>query len=67
MLDAEVKIGELMRNVPKANNGGANQYRAKDPAVGRKQMKQQTISDAGFTKTQVQRFETLAANPEIVE
>ena len=67
MLDAEVRIGQLMKDVPKATNGGANQYQAKDPAVGRKQTKRKAIEDAGFTKTQAQRFEVLAANPEIVE
>ena len=56
-----------MKDVPKATNGGANQYQAKDPAVGCKQTKRKAIEDAGFTKTQVQRFEVLAANPEIVE
>ena len=29
--------------------------------------KEQAIKEAGFTKTQVHRFETLAANPELVE
>ena len=67
VLDAEVRIGQLMKDVPKATNGGANQYQAKDPAVGRKQTKRKAIEDAGFTKTQAQRFEVLAANPEIVE
>ncbi len=67
VLDAEVRIGQLMRDVPKADNGGANQYRAKDPAVGKKQSKRQVIEESGFSKTQVQRFEELASHPEIVE
>lgn len=56
-----------MRDVPKADNGGANQYRAKDPAVGKKQSKRQVIEESGFSKTQVQRFEELASHPEVVE
>lgn len=65
VLDAEVRIGELMAKVPKATNGGANQYRAKTTAVSEKQ-KADVIREAGFTPKQVERFQTLAAHPEIV-
>ncbi|MBQ8692064.1 MAG: hypothetical protein IJ520_02865, partial [Synergistaceae bacterium] len=37
VLDAEVRIGELMQAIPKATNGGANQYQAKSTAVSKKQ------------------------------
>lgn len=62
VLDAEVRIGELMAKVPKAKN----QY---DNAVdsGVHSTKTDVIEQAGFTVKQVQRFETLAAHPEIVE
>ena len=67
VLDAEVRIGELMASVPKATNGGANQYRAKTTAVSQEQKpKADVIREAGFTPKQVQRFQTLAAHPEIV-
>ena len=67
VLDAEVRIGELMREVPKATNGGANQYRAKATAVSYEQKpKSAVIRKAGFTDRQVQRFQTMAAHPEIV-
>ena len=67
VLDAEVRIGELMREVPKANNGGANQYQAKTTPVSQEQKsKADVIRGAGFTPKQVQRFEQLAAHPEIV-
>lgn len=67
VLDAEVRIGELMANVPKASNGGANQYQAKATTVSQEQKsKSDIIRDAGFTPKQVQRFQTLAAHPEIV-
>jgi hypothetical protein len=59
VLDAEVRIGELMREVPKAKN----QYAL--PNAG--QSKAEVFADMGFTHSQVQRFETLAAHPEIVE
>lgn len=62
VLDAEVKIGELMAKVPKA----INQYKsAVDSGVH--STKADVIEKAGFTVKQVQRFETLAAHPEIVE
>lgn len=63
----EVRIGELMREVPRAKNGGANQYQAKCPSVGNERSKADVIADMGFTHSQVQRFETLAAHPEAVE
>ena len=58
VLDAEVRIGELMRDVPKAKN----QYAL--PTDG--QSKTDVFENMGFTHSQVQRFETLAAHPEIV-
>lgn len=67
VLDAEVKLGELIAQVPKATNGGANQYRAKSTAVSKERTKAETIKDAGFTQKQAERFETLAKNPDIVE
>lgn len=68
VLDAEVRIGQLMRDVPKASHDRGNQYTGgKDPSVGRSQNKRQVIEESGFSKTQVQRFEELASHPEIVE
>ena len=64
VLDAEVKIGELMAATPKA----ANQY-ARDSGVTRKT---DALKQAGFTgsdekiRQMAHRFETLAAHPEIV-
>lgn len=65
VLDAEVKIGELMAATPKA----VNQY-ARDNGVTRKT---DALKQAGFTgsdekiRQMAHRFETLAAHPEIVE
>jgi N6-adenosine-specific RNA methylase IME4 len=66
VLDAEVRIGELMAKVPKATE---NQYTKvqSDSGVARQKPKADVIRDAGFTPKQVQRFQTLAAHPEIVE
>ena len=69
VLDAEVKIGELMSQVPKASGGDhGNQYTGgkKDTAV-HFATKADIIEKSGFTQKQVQRFETLAKNPDIVE
>ena len=63
VLDAEVRIGELMRDVPK-KQGFASTIR--DTAVANVETKQSIVEKAGFTPKQVQRFETLAAHPEIV-
>lgn len=67
VLDAEVRLGELMAQVPKATKG--NQYTGKmvmDSGV-HNQTKTEVIQNAGFTVKQAQRFETLAKHPEIVE
>ena len=65
VLDAEVRIGELMSATPKA----VNQY-ARDSGVT---SKTEALKQAGFIGTDekirqmAHRFETLAAHPEIVE
>lgn len=63
VLDAEVRIGQLMAKVPKQNTHNRATIR-QDSAVP---SKTEVIEQAGFTPKQVQRFETLAAHPEIVE
>lgn len=62
VLDAEVRIGELMREVPKAQ-GKRTDTQHSNTAV----TKLETLESMGFNKMQVQRFETLAAHPEAVE
>ena len=67
VLDAEVRIGELMSMVPKASGGDRRSENfKKDTAVSFEKPKADIIRDAGFTPKQVQRFQTLAAHPEIV-
>lgn len=65
VLDAEVKIGELMAKVPKNLVGRPSKII--DTAVDNLPTKAEVIRDAGFTPKQVERFQTLAAHPEIVE
>lgn len=64
VLDAEVRIGELMAQVPKATGG--QPYQARSTVDSGVQSKKDVIEQAGFTVKQVQRFETLAAHPELV-
>lgn len=65
VLDAEVRIGELMAKVPTQSK--YNALKRQDTDVQSFQTKTEVIEQAGFTPKQVQRFETLAAHPEIVE
>lgn len=65
VLDAEVRIGELMREVPKAQ--GFASAPIHNSGVKNVKTKTEVISDMGFTPMQVSRFETLAAHPEAVE
>ena len=63
VLDAEVRIGSLTVKIPKA----LNQYKsACDNDVG-STTKQEAIEKLGFTRKQIERFETLAKYPEIIE
>ena len=67
VLDAEVRIGELMAKVP-TKQGKRTDIQPTDTDVHKLEQptKQDVIRDAGFTPKQVQRFQTLAAHPEIV-
>lgn len=64
VLDAEVRIGELMRELPKTQ--GFASVSIHNSGVKNVKTKTEVISDMGFTPMQVSRFETLAAHPEIV-
>lgn len=68
LLDAEVKLGDMTKAIPKASNGGANQYQAKATVLSQEQKtKHEIIRDLGFTSKQVERFEKLADNKDLVE
>lgn len=62
VLDAEVRIGELMEKVPK-RQGKRTDIKPTDTVVG----KYEAIKKAGFTPKQVERFQTIAKHPEAVE
>ena len=69
VLDAEVRIGELMREVPKAQ-GTRTDIEPRDSGVTK--LKTEALKQAGFTgsdekiRQMAHRFETLAAHPDIV-
>ena len=63
LLDAEVKIGELLKEIPKA----VNQYKsAADSGVGGKP-KKEVVAELGFSEKQAERIEILAENQDLVE
>ena len=66
VLDAEVKIGELMAKVPTQSKYNAVKRQDTDVPSFERKTKTEIIKDAGFTPKQVQRFETLAKNRDIV-
>lgn len=65
LIDAEVRIGDLLKQIPKAKN----QYDKcnSQQCEGQKETKQEVITRLGFNKDQANRFETLASNKDIVE
>jgi len=74
VLDAEVKLGELFKEIPKKSGGDrGNQYTGgKSPTAEtfgkyENKTKEEIINDLGFSKQAAQRFETLADNADIVE
>lgn len=68
VLDAEVRIGELMAEVPKTSGGDRRSERFKnDSTVEFEKPKSEVVRESGFTQKQVERFQTMAKHPEVVE
>jgi len=78
LLDAERKIGEFTLTMPKDNGFKGNQWQKLpgelSPQEGQppseeqpKKGKAERIKELGFNRMQVQKFEVLAKNPEVVE
>ena len=65
LIDAEVRIGDLLKQIPKAKN----QYDkcSSQQCEKQKETKQEVITRLGFNKDQANRFETMASNKDIVE
>jgi hypothetical protein len=70
LLDAEVRIGEILAAMPKASGGDrGNQYTGGKIASGVDfaNSKMKAAEQLGFNSKQVERFQTLAENKDIVE
>lgn len=81
LLDAEVRLGDLLSQIPKQPAGRPEKIRdTADPyllntqwskisgdQVPQQKPKSQIIEELGFEKKQAQRFETLAKNKDLVE
>ncbi len=68
LLDAEARIGELSKEIPKASGGDRRSQNFKnDIAVDFEKTKKETIQELGFDQKQIQRFQTLAENKDIIE
>lgn len=70
LLDAEVRIGDLLKQIPKASGGDRKSEEIKNRTGAKfekQETKQQVIERLGFNKDQANRFETLSSNKEIVE
>ena len=68
LLDAEVRLGELFKQIPTASKG--NQYTGKmvcNTDVTNQKSKEETINELGFNRMQASRLETLADNADLVE
>lgn len=68
LLDAEARIGELLKEIPKASGGNRKGDNFKiDTAVEFDKPKMQVVKEMGFTQKQAERFETLADNLDVIE
>ena len=65
-MDAEVRVGELLKVVPKQITGRPK-AESKDTAVPTFTPKQQSRETVGISRKQADRFVKLADNKEIVE
>jgi hypothetical protein len=68
LLDAEVKLGEMMKQIPKNREFHGNQHHEVTAhQCTNTKGKYETAAEIGFSPDQVKRFETLANNPDLVE
>ena len=65
ILDASVRLGEMTKEIPKSSGGRPSE--TTDTAVASFKPKSKAVRDLGFTPKQVERFETLADNKDLVE
>ena len=66
VLDAEVRLGDLLKMIPK-DPGGRPAKTAVTTVCSFDKPKKEVIKDLGLSEKQAQRFETLAGNKDLVE
>ena len=68
LLDAEARLGDLLKTIPKASGGDrkSEDFKFRSGAEFEKP-KAQVIAELGFSGDQAQRFETLADNRDLIE
>ena len=69
LLDAETRIGDLLKQLPK-QPGKRTDLKPIDSSVVRlneQKPKHEVITDLGFSQKQAERFETLGSNKDLVE
>lgn len=66
LLDAEVRIGEILKGMPR-DKGGRPSEKTINTTVNSFTPKLEAAKELGFTPIQVSRFQTLAENKDIVE
>ena len=71
LLDAEVRLGDLLSKIPKDRSFKGNQWQSDTtvdlPKANTQRPKKEVIQELGFTQKQAERFETLAKNKDLVE
>ncbi len=68
LLDAEVRLGELFKELPKSSGGDRRSENFKiDSGVDFEKPKMEVIKNLGFSQKQAERFETLADNQDLVD
>ena len=67
LLDAEVRIGEILEKMPKAQGQRTDIKQPMDSTVQKSIPKLEAAKELGFDAKQVQRFQTLAQNKDLVE
>lgn len=67
LLDAEVRIGELFKQMPKSVGGRPEKTKPNSGHSFETETKAQATERLGFDRHQVQRLETLASHPDLVE
>lgn len=64
--DAEVRIGELIKQIPKATPNN-NPFHQISPRVDLVKPKSEVLKESGITQRQAEHFQIMASNPESVE